>query len=75
MILMGMSGLKAGMRADKRDGMRPSTVRNKKDMYYFMRKNLGYWQKVFNYLRKDALKIANADIKEFKVPKFKPVYN
>ena len=75
MILMGMSALKAGLRADKRDGMGPTTVKNKKDTYYFMRKNLGYWQKVFNYLRKDVMKIPGADIKEFKVPEFKPVYN
>ena len=74
MILMGLSGLKAGLRADKRDGTVPGKVKDKKDTYYFVRKNLSHWQKVFNYLRKDVVKIPGADIKEFKVPKFAPVY-
>jgi len=74
MILMGMSAIKAGFRADKRDGMLPSTVKDKKDMYYFIRKNLSHWEKVLKYLRKDVMNIPNADIKEYKVPKFKPVY-
>jgi len=73
MILIGMSAIKAGFRADKRDGMFPSTVKNKKDMYYFIRKNLSYWEKVLKYLRKDVMKIPNADIKEYKIPKFKTV--
>lgn len=74
MILMGMSALKAGLRADKRDGTVPGQVKDKKDTYYFTRMNLTHWQKVFKYLRKDVMKIPDADIKEFKVPKFKPVY-
>ena len=73
MILMGMSAIKAGFRADKRDGMFPSTVKNKKDMYYFIRANLSHWEKVLKYLRKDVIKISNAEIREYKVPKFKTV--
>ncbi len=75
MILLGMSAIKAGFRADKRDGMFPSTVKNKKDMYHFIRNNISYWQKTLNYLRKDVMKIPNAKILEYKVPKFKTVLN
>ena len=74
-ILMGMSAIKAGFRADKRDGTVPGKAKDKGEIYYFIRKNLSYWQKVINYLRKDVMKVPGANIKEFKVPKFKPVYN
>jgi hypothetical protein len=73
MILMGMSAIKAGFRADRRDGTVPGKVKDKKDMYHFIRGNLSYWQKVLNYLRKDVMKLPNADIREYKVPKFKTV--
>ena len=73
MILMGMSAIKAGFRADRRDGMFPSTVKNKKDMYHFIRKNLTLWEKILKHLKKDVMKIPGADIKEYKVPKFKTV--
>jgi hypothetical protein len=74
MILIGLSALKAGLRADKRDGTIPSTSKRKRDIYISTRDNLTFFQKRLNYLRKDALKIPNADIKEYKVPKFEPVY-
>lgn len=73
MILMGMSAIKAGFRADRRDGTVPGKVKNKKDIYHFIRSNLSYWQKVLNYLRNDIMKLPNADIREYKVPKFKTV--
>ena len=74
MILMGMSALKGGLRADKRDGTTISGAKDKRDSYISVRDNLTYFQKRLTYLRKDVMKIPNADIKEFKVPKFKPVY-
>jgi len=73
MILMGMSALKAGLRADKRDGTVPGTVRDKKDTYISTRDNITYFQKRLKNLRKNAMAIPGADIKEFKVPKFKTV--
>ncbi len=73
MIILGMSAIKAGFRADKRDGTIPSKAKNKRDIYYFVRSNLSYFQKVLNYLRKDVMKIPNAKIEEYKVPKFKTV--
>ena len=74
MILMGMSALKSGLRADKRDGTVPGKVKDKKDTYISARHNISYFQKRLNYLRKDAMKIPGADIKEFEVPIFEPVY-
>ena len=73
MILIGMSAIKAGLRADRRDGTTPMNAKNKKDIYYFIRKNISEWQKYITYFRKDALKIPNAKIEEYKIPKFKPV--
>ena len=73
MILMGMSAFKAGLRADKRDGTVPGTVRDKKDTYISTRDNITYFQKRLKNLRKNAMAIPGADIKEFKVPKFKTV--
>ncbi len=79
MILIGMSAIKAGMRADKRDGTVPGQAKNWRDIYYFIRTNLTYFQKRLNKMRKDALAIPGADIKEFKLPaevlNTKPVYN
>ena len=75
MILIGMSAIKAGYKADKRDGTVFKTVKNKKDMYYFIRQNLSYFQKAMSILRKDVMKLPNAIIKEFKIPKFKTVYH
>ena len=36
-ILIGLSAIRSGLRADVRDGMLPTTVKNKKDMFYFIR--------------------------------------
>lgn len=74
MIIMGMSAIKAGYRADKRDGTVPGKVKNWKDTYIFVRKNITYYQKLLNKFRNDAIKIPNAKIKEYKVPEFEPVY-
>ena len=68
MIIMGLSAIKAGLRADVRDGMLPATVKDKKDVFYFMRKNTLYWEKLLGRLRKDIKKIPNAEIKEYKLP-------
>jgi GTPase SAR1 family protein len=73
MILMGMSAIKAGWRADKRDGLVPGKVKDWKDTYYFMRSNITYFQKFYNLLRNDVMKLSGATIKEYKVPKFKTV--
>jgi len=73
MILMGMSAIKAGFRADKRDGTVPGKAKDWKDIYHFIRNNLSYWQKVINYLRKDVIKLPDAKIKEYKIPKFETV--
>jgi len=39
-----------------------------------IRKNLSHWEKVLKYLRKDVMNIPNADIQEYKIPKFQTVY-
>lgn len=74
MILIGMSAIKAGLRADKRDGTVPSTSKDKRDIYISIRVNIKEWQGYLNFLRKDVMKIPNVVIKEYQVPKFKPVY-
>jgi DNA replication protein DnaC len=74
MIIIGLSALVAGLRADKRDGTVLGQVKDKKDMYISTRDNLTYFQKRLKYLRKDVITLPNADIKEFEIPKFKPVY-
>jgi len=74
MILIGMSAMKAGFRADKRDGTVITTAKNKKDSYISTRDNITFFQKRLNYLRKAVIKTPDTDIKEYKIPKFKPVY-
>ena len=74
MIILGMSAIKAGLRADKRDGLLPGQAKDWKDTYYFVRNNITYFQIAHNLLRKDATELPNAVIAEFKVPRFKPVY-
>ena len=74
MIIIGMSSIKAGLRATKRDGTTLRKSKNKKDAYRSLRDNLFYFQKVLNNLRQDVIKLPNADIREYKIPKFKPVY-
>lgn len=66
MILIGLSAIKAGLRADKRDGTIPSTAKDKKDIYYFIRANINEWQGYINLFRKDIMKLPNAVIKEYK---------
>lgn len=75
MILMGMSAIKAGYRADRRDGTVPGKVRDWKDTFHFIRTNFKDFQGRYNKLRKEVLQLPNADIKEFKVPKFETVYH
>ena len=74
MILIGMSAIKAGLRADKRDSTLPGKAKEFSDIFYFVRNNLSYFQQAVGMMRKDAMNIPKAKIKEFKVPKFKPVY-
>ena len=73
MILTGMSAIKSGWRADKRDGTVPGKVKDWKDTFHFMRINLSYFQSAANLLRKDLMKLPDAKIEEYKVPKFKTV--
>ena len=75
MILIGMSAIKAGIRADRRDGTIPGVAKDKKEIYYFIRSNFKNFQGRYKKLRKEALKTPNADIKEFKIPKFVTFYN
>jgi hypothetical protein len=75
MILMGMSAIKSGWRADKRDETVPGKVKDWKDTYHFTRTNLFYFQNAANLLRKDLMKLPDAKIEEYKVPKFKTVLN
>ncbi len=69
MIIIGMSAIKAGLKADQRDGTTLLGAKNKRDIYYFIRKNLSHFQKKFNYFRKDVMKIPNVKIEEYKLPK------
>ena len=73
MILIGMSAMKAGFRADKRDGTVPLKAKNKKDSYISTRDNIFYFQRLLNNFRKDILQIPDVNIKEYKIPKFKTV--
>lgn len=73
MILIGMSAMKAGFRADRRDGTVIKTARKKRDSYISVRDNLSFFQKRLNYLRKDIMKLSDVKIKEYKIPKFKTV--
>ena len=75
MIVIGMSAIKAGLRADRRDGTVPGKAKDWKDIYYFIRTNLSYFQKSVNFLRKDIMKLSDAKIEEYVIPKFKTVYN
>lgn len=75
MIIMGMSAIKAGLRADRRDGTVPGTTKDWRDIYYFIRHNLKTFQKHINFLRKEVMKKPGTKIKEFKVPKFEPWFN
>jgi len=74
-ILMGMSAIKAGIRADRRDGTVLGTVKDWKNLHHFIRTNFKDFQGRYNKLRKDILNIPNATIEEYKVPKFKTVYH
>jgi GTPase SAR1 family protein len=70
MILIGMSAIKAGIRADRRDGTIPGVAKDKKDIYYFVRSNFIDFQRRFNKLRKEIINIPGAKIKEYTIPKF-----
>lgn len=65
MIIIGISAMKAGFRADKRDNTVPTTAKDKRDIYISTRDNLTFFQKRLNYLRKDVMKLPNAKIKEY----------
>jgi hypothetical protein len=73
MILLGLSAIKAGLRADRRDGMLPGKAKDWKDTFYFVRNNFAYFEKAVGLLRKDVMKIPGVKIEEFIVPKFKTV--
>lgn len=74
LILMGMSAIKAGYRADRRDGLLPGQAKDWKDTFHFIRDNIKEFEGKYKILRKEALSIPGADIQEFKVPKFETVY-
>ena len=67
-IFLGMSAIKAGLRADLRDGMIPGTVKDKRHTFHFIRSNFKDFQKRLNSLRKDALRQSGIDVKEYKIP-------
>lgn len=69
MILIGMSAIKAGLKADKRDQTTLTGAKKWRDIYYFVRNNLSYFQKRLNLLRKDVIKLPGIVIKPFEVPK------
>lgn len=70
MILIGMSAIKAGIRADRRDGTIPGVAKDKKDIYYFIRRNFTEFQRRYSKLRKEIIKIPSYDIREYSIPKF-----
>jgi len=74
MIIIGLSAIKAGLRADKRDSTLPGKAKNWKDIYYHSRENLLYWQKAVKFFRRDVEKISGFKIKEYKMPTFKAVF-
>ena len=73
MIIIGMSAIKAGLRADKRDSTLPGKAKNWRDIYYFVRNNLSYFQRSLSFLRRDVVKLSDARIEEYKIPKFKTI--
>jgi len=73
MIIIGMSAIRAGLRADKRDGTTITGAKNWKDIHHFVRVNIKKTQGYLNFLREDVMKIPSAKIKEYKIPKFKTV--
>jgi len=68
MILIGMSAIKAGLRADRRDGTIPGVAKDKKEIYYFIRSNFKNFQGMYNKLRKEILSRKDADVQPFKIP-------
>lgn len=74
MIIIGLSALKSGIRADNRDGLVLGKVKKLKDWHLFIRKNFLYFQKDLNTLRKDIMNLKNVKIEKYIIPKFKSVY-
>ena len=74
MIILGMSAIKAGLRADERDGTVPGIAKKRSEIYYFVRNNLTTFQRALNRLRKDLMKLPDTNIERYDPPKFKPVY-
>jgi hypothetical protein len=72
LIVIGLSALKAGWRADRRDSTLPGKAKDWKDSFYFTRLNFSY-QHYLSSLRKDIMKLPNARIEEYKIPKFETV--
>jgi GTPase SAR1 family protein len=73
MIIMGVSAIKAGLRADRRDGTVLGKVKDWKDLYISLRTNISDFQRTLNVLRKDVMKLPNVKIEEYKVPEFETV--